>query len=279
MNFSILVPIFRKTEELEIAIYNLRTYSYIKEHEILILGNDETENMLKWLDNRKDWLRKHNIRYHHCRMPYEKLATYPDGGYVHGARCAAAMNIGVEIATYDWICGISDDDLFYSYHWDKPIIDIIPKYDMMKYVFRPTHVQPRMEVEGEISVEDFWGEKYDYLVSHYRVIKPTIERFVTELEWNVIVAKMSQSGVIDIEPCGMRKKLHWLPMIMSRALIKAIGGWSLDKQHASCIDIEFDDRLAKKGISKVRCRDSFVLHKGIERKHLLTEKARKFIDG
>jgi len=281
-NFSILIPIRRKIEQLEIAIYNLREYSYNKNHEILLLGNCETSDMFQWLEKRKKWLEKHKIRYHHCDFTLEDVAKFPKdhsqyGKPMDGSATAMALNIGIKIATYDWIVAISDDDLFYSKDWDKPFFDLIEKNNAVSYVFRPIHVQPGKELRGEeLTFPKFWGDAWRHFSLHRKVV-PVIRKednFITEDEWNEAVEIVKKEAV-DYETCGRRLEMHWIPLLIHRDLLERIKGWP--EKAGPGFDLHFDDRLGNLGITKVRPGNSLVLHKGIERQFLLTKKGQEFI--
>ena len=287
-NFSILVPIRRKMEQLEIAIYNLREYSYNKNHEILLLGNCETPEMLDWLKRRQNWLKKHRIRCYSCDLDIDKISRFPEGPLTErrmdGSATAMALNIGVDVATYDWIVAISDDDLFYSKDWDKPFFSLIKKMDYMKHVFRPVHVQPKKELFGEeLTVEKFWGSAWKHFSAHRKSVTATRKEhnFLPEDEWNRVVEVVKREKV-DFEKCGERMEMHWIPFLFHRDLIKQGpfnnlygNGWS--ENMGPGFDLNFDDRLGYFGITKVRPGNSLVLHKGLERQFLLTKKGQKFI--
>ncbi len=288
MNFSIIMPVSQKTDLVEIALYNLRTYSYNHAHEILLMGNNESSHFLEWLKKKKYWLKKHNITYHHCDIDMNAIAKHeePDrsGEPIAGSLIATAMNMGIEAAKNDWIVGISDDDLFYSKNWDKPILDIIDNYDPTNSVLRPVHVQPRFQLEGEeVTVSRFWeSASWRDICQHYYAIPTTVEINntwgITENDWNKLVEIVSRDNDIRNQKCGIQERIHWIPLIIHKDLIEKVGGWDTTYEHAYSFDIYFDDVLGKHNVTKYQPSNSFVLHKGLLLKEWLTKEGLDFIN-
>lgn len=281
MKTTILIPEYGHPNFLEVCIEALIRNSRYK-HDILVVGGDieaaaadfqykksgeryQKYNCIKdFLTQRRKWLEDNNVtfidtteRRKEFKAQYERNV----GLYQGGVDTAFNDNIGAELVKTKWFFWNWDDDFIAAPDWD---VNLLRYMDGSRHdkVYLPTHVQPAVGNSKEIMCidqDDVWTTGRH--ISIHRLPLPITSRtaaYLLESELNAFVRTNSRDGTWE-ELCGVRYKIHWVPMLIEKSFYLSIGGCNYQ---GPGYDIEFDDRLGKLGISKIMSRSSFIIHRG-----------------
>lgn len=187
---------------------------------------------------------------------YKRGEIFPDKINVQGGvDIAFKNNVGIHHASTQWVIPNWDDDFYPSPAWDDNLFYVANKYQNNRAVFIPAHVQPfRFDVTPE--VHDVWSQFKD--IACNRLTIPIHRNYVTDEEWTEFCLKWTEWKV-DIEPCGLRSNLHYLPILYRREYLEELGPYCYQ---GSGYEVEYDNRLAEHRFLKMSPRSSFILHKG-----------------
>ena len=186
---------------------------------------------------------------------YRRGEIYADKYEIQdGVDIAFKNNIGIEHTDTDWIIPNWDDDFYPSPAWDDNLLYIADKYKRNRTIFIPTHVQP-LKFDKVPVVKDIWSE-FRHIACN-RLMFPTDKDYVTDEEWTEFCQKWSRWRM-EIEPCGLRDRLHWVPILYRKEHLEEVGLYSYK---GSGYDVEFDTRFAEHRFFKAGSLSSFVGHK------------------
>ena len=284
MKTTIIIPERRHPNFLELCLESLIRNSHYK-HDIIVVGSNIEEhasdfvynkdkkrykqyyNLKEFLTARKDWLEENNITYIDVTEQRAKLkAKYERerGVYQDGVDTAFKDNIGAMHVKTKWFFWNWDDDFIAAPDWD---VNLLKYVDNSKHdrVYIPTHVQPIIGVNDPtimvIDFEDSWNTSSHIAINRLALAitsRTTREDYLLESELNAFCAANKREGIY-VEKCGIRRKTHWVPMLIERDLYLRLGGCNLQ---GPGYDIAFDDMLGKEGMTRVMSRSSFFVHKG-----------------
>lgn len=283
MKTTILIPEYTHPNFLEVCIEALIRNSRYK-HDILVVGGDieapacdfqynkdgqrcQKYSCIKdFLTTRKKWLEDNNVTFFDTteqRAEFKaKIEHERDDGLYHGGIDTAFNdNIGAELIKTKWFFWNWDDDFIAAPDWD---INLFKYIDESRHdrIYLPTHVQPIIGNIPEvvcIDPDDVWNTSTH--ISIHRLALPISSRsegYLLESEMNMFVEKNSRDDIRE-EGCGIRHKIHWVPMLIEKDFYLRIGGCNYQ---GPGYDIELNDRLGKLGITGIMSRSSFIIHRG-----------------
>lgn len=178
------------------------------------------------------------------------------GDFVDGCDIAVKNNIGNRMVTTPYIVPNYDADFYPSRGWDAELLALAESAPG-KGAFIPVHVQPRTDYDPPADIEETrriacnvlsWGVPHDHC-------------HVTRDDWDSLVESLRSDRRIS-EPCGVRRDLHYLPMLFRTEEFKAAGDYSMI---GTGYEVEMDDRLGRLGFMKHSNYRAFNLHKGFIR--------------
>lgn len=223
-------------------------------------------SMNDFLRENREWMEDNGIEYVDVtEEAIEFRKKYKRGEVVRGKTelqggvdIAFKNNFGLRLVDTEFVIPNFDDDMIPSPGWDEPLFNLAEKYSDTFSVFIPTHVQPYLFSEDP-GWSDCWTESRQ--IACNRLAIPIVGRndvFLYEEEWTGWCERNKRHDILS-EPCGVRAKLHYLPMLYRTECLKMIGQYCYK---GSGYELEIDDRAAAIGFRKISPCDSFILHKG-----------------
>lgn len=289
MEITIIIPEGNYPDRLATCLYGLVNNSYYK-HNIFVItsgigtaatnsegaGITHFSTIEQYIRENKKFIEDNKISFVDVSSSKENVSRYflkyniekPESHrWEGGIDTAFKVNFGIDLAKTEWIMPNFDDDFFPSKNWDLNLFKVVRASE--KAVYIPTHVQPYsfeylkknygMDLtEKDIDVNWVWNKSREIACARLTVPINRDPFYLLESEWNAFVAKYSINKTI-YEPCGLRQRLHYLPMLFKKSDILSIGGYTL---MGSGYELNVDDRFAQHGYTKVSSQDSFILHKG-----------------
>lgn len=189
------------------------------------------------------------------RKAYEAGNVYPGKKvYEDGVDIAFKNNLSLEYIDTEWCVLNWDDDFHAGLWWDEPLLRQIEAGIPERRVLIPTHVQPSYDPRL-INRTDVWEDTRKLVGNVIQMYSPV--KNVREEDFFGF-CELRQRDNIIVEPCGVRDRLHWVPMMTRTDDVRK----SPYAYIGTGYDLEFDDRLMSLGFSKMGFQNSFILHKG-----------------
>lgn len=216
----------------------------------------DRERVFRWFNSHQALLDEHKIRV---------LESHGDANcWTGGLRMSAALNVGVEAATTEWIVGIGDEDLALPHNWDEALWRGLHEKNYQTNVSTLVLCQPEIFELWPQPITREWIHETRKSNWHRLAFPLTREQSSggCRIRWESFLkfsATGAQPGIGD-EACGERRAMHWVPFLMHKSLIDGVGRWPISDVCAMSPDMELDNLLAVAGVRKRMPLDSFVLH-------------------
>lgn len=284
---TLVIPIRRRFQFTTNIIPTATMHAVRKDHEFILVRDEcslgyelerrpELQNTAEVIHDREDRLRVGGWILNHAGFLQEHgvrvLESFGDRQcWTGGLRCSAALNVGVEAASTEWIVGIGDEDLCFLPGWDHDLWRGLEGKDPMKTVSTLTMVMPNVWPSWEAGFirphvpTRSWIHASRSMACHqlsfplHENERDILRTRIGESTWRTYAEQARLPGIHE-EACGVRNMCHWVPMLMHRDLLKKAGMWPVDEAAASANDIELDNRLGALGVKKRMPLDAHVLH-------------------
>jgi len=218
----------------------------------------EREQVCRWIDAHRSLLDEHHVQV------MESFGN--EGCWTSGLRTAAAMNLGIEKASTEWIVGIGDEHLVFLPGWDKAMWSAIEGRNHEENVATLVMVTPQVRESWPQPLKASWIHAQRERSCH-QLAFPLKAEHADARSARISLASIEDfarrarlPGGVYRETCGERSLCHWLPMLMHRKLLKRIGGWPISDASAMSFDIALDDALGRANVQKRMPLDQFVMH-------------------
>lgn len=216
----------------------------------------DRERVYRWIDRHKALLDEHKVRILECHGD----RSYWSGGL----RNVAALNMGVDKATTDWIVAVGDEDLILMPGWDRALWDVMQGRDATRHVAVPVMVMTHVHEAWPRPLTPEWIHAQRARCGH-QLTFPMLPKHAEVLSCRVGLKSLADfartaalPGVHE-EICGERRIAHWVPYLIHRDLLRWAGGWPITPEVAG-YDIRLDDMLGQMNVKKLVPSDHFVFH-------------------
>ncbi len=196
--FSILIPSWNSLAYLKCCILSIQKNSYYQ-HEIIVHVNEGS-------DGTQEWLTDMNIPFTHSK---------------DNIGICKAMNLAFERSTKQYIMYMNDD-MYCTYHWDKPLNDTINSLSDSLFMLSSTMIEPNDTNNPCVIVKDY-GQDIDSF---------------KEKQLQIDVATMSIANW---------NGSTWPPNVVSRSSWKSIQGFSEEFSPGMSSDDDFSMKMWQLG--------------------------------
>jgi hypothetical protein len=266
---TLIVPVRRRLQFTTNVLPSFLQHSARRDHEVLLVidecpaSYEEDRRGTGAVNFNEDeagrWLVEQWLRTHQTLLSESNIRVLRSRGnprcWTGGLRCAAAMNLGLEVARTEWVLGIGDEDLVFMPEWDRHLFDALDGHNPEKTVAVPVMVTPEVRAGWPTPLTGSWihGQRSAHC---YSLCIP-----VTETHANIASARFTldtlkafakRATLLGVygEKAGLRSLCHWVPLLARKTILQRVGGWPITDEAAMSFDIVLDNALGHADVAK-----------------------------